>query len=306
MPAASAAEGVFASAITPRRPGVEEIDLSALWEIIDFLCSRRVDGIVLMGAAGEFIHFNLEERVRMMGLAVRRSRVPVFINVSHSTLDCALQLGEAAVRAGAAGVLLNPPPFYRYDQDDLIAFYTVFHEHLGNRAPVYLCNIPAFASAIAPETAARLLGEGYAGSEDASGDWNWFESVHRRAAGKPIFIGEDCMFARARRAGAAGVISSAACVVPELLLALDRAVMSGRANATAALSARLEEFVSHMGAFPMPVAVREAAAVRGLKTGQPATPLDAGKTRRLAEFRDWFKSWLPEVQREVQQGAAHA
>ncbi|HET8546413.1 MAG TPA: dihydrodipicolinate synthase family protein, partial [Bryobacteraceae bacterium] len=128
MPAARGAEGVFASAITPRRRGVEEIDLGALWELLDFLCSKKVDGIVLMGPAGEAIHFTLEERLRMMDLAVRRSRVPVMIDVSHSTLDCALQLGESAIRAGAAGLLLSPPWFYRYDQSDIIAFYSVFRE----------------------------------------------------------------------------------------------------------------------------------------------------------------------------------
>jgi dihydrodipicolinate synthase/N-acetylneuraminate lyase len=306
VPAARAAEGVIASAITPRRRGLEEIDLSALWEIIDFLCARKVDGIALMGAAGEFIHFNLEERQRMMGLAVRRSRAPVFINVSHSTLDCALQLGEAAARAGAAGLLLNPPPFYRYDQSDLIAFYSVFHEHLGNHVPVYLCNIPAFASAIDTDTAAQLLSAGYAGVEDASGDWAWFESVKARSATKPIFTGDDRLFARARAAGAAGAISSAACAVPELLLAIDRAVTTNRPADATALSERLEEFVARTETFPVPLALREAAAVRGLKTGQPAAPLDAEKTRRLAEFRDWFKSWLPQVEKEAQPGAAYA
>jgi dihydrodipicolinate synthase/N-acetylneuraminate lyase len=294
--AARVAEGVYASALTPRRRGLEEVDLSALWELLDFLCSKKADGIVLMGRAGEAIHFTVDERVRMMGLAVRRSRVPVLIDVSHSALDCVLQLGESAIRAGAAGLLLGPPWFYRYDQSDLIAFYNVFYEQLGKHLPLYISN----TSALDADTAVQLLAAGYTGVEDASGDWSWFEAVRSRASEKQILIGDDALYVKARSAGATAVISAAACAVPELILALDRAIDNP------ALASRLGEFVARARPFPVPMAVREAVAVRGLKTGQPAAPLDAAKTRSLGEFREWFKGWLPQVQKEVQQAAAHA
>jgi dihydrodipicolinate synthase/N-acetylneuraminate lyase len=177
VPVAPGAEGVLASAITPRRAGAEEIDLGALWDLIDFLSARKVAGIVLMGAAGEPVHFTMQERLRMAGLAVRRSRVPVFVNVSHSALDCALQLGEATARAGAVGLLLGPPWFYRYDQADLVAFYSVFLEQLCKHGPLYISNVADGVSILSPEAASELLDAGYSGIADASGDWEWFTAM---------------------------------------------------------------------------------------------------------------------------------
>jgi dihydrodipicolinate synthase/N-acetylneuraminate lyase len=294
--AARVAEGVYACALTPRRRGLEEIDLSALWELLDFLCSKKVGGIVLMGRAGEAIHFTVDERVRMMGLAVRRSRVPVLIDVSHSALDCALQLGESAIRSGAAGLLLGPPWSCGYDQSDLVAFYSVFHEQLAKHVPLYISNL----SELEPDAAVQLLAAGYTGVADASGDWSWFEAVRSRAAGKQVLIADDALYVQARISGAPAAVSAAACAVPELMLALDRAIDN------TALAGRLDEFVTRARPFPVPTAIREAVAVRGLKTGQPAAPLEASKMRALGEFREWFKGWLPQVQKEVQQAAAHA
>ena len=80
-------EGVFAAAIAPRRSTGHEIDLALLFEVIDFLCAKKVGGIALFGATGEYIHFGLAERVRVTQLTVKRSRVPLIVNVSHSNLD---------------------------------------------------------------------------------------------------------------------------------------------------------------------------------------------------------------------------
>ena len=112
-------QGVYAAAVTPRRLGMQDINLGVMWDLIDFLCERRIQGLSLLGSTGEFIHYSNSERMRMMGLAPKRSRVPVLINVSHSNLDGSLELAQAAAASGAAGVLLMPPVFFRYTDDDV-------------------------------------------------------------------------------------------------------------------------------------------------------------------------------------------
>src|SRR4051812_12262863 len=119
-------DGIYAAAVTPRRLGCQDINLGTMWELIDFLTERKVSGIVLMGATGEFVHYSNSERMRMMGLAPKRSRVPVMINVSHSTLDGAVELAQASAASGAAGVLLMAPYFYRYNDDAIRSFILRF------------------------------------------------------------------------------------------------------------------------------------------------------------------------------------
>src|SRR3954453_20561656 len=129
-------DGVYAAAVTPRRLGLQDINLGVMWDILDFLGDHKVDGIVLLGATGEFVHFSNSERMRMMGLAPRRSRIPVIFNVSHSTLDGAIELGQAATASGAAGFLLMPPYFFRYSDDNIRAFYERFVSEIGASVPL--------------------------------------------------------------------------------------------------------------------------------------------------------------------------
>src|SRR3954447_27088639 len=163
-------DGVYAAAVTPRRLGQQDINLGVMWDLIDFLTERKVDGIVLMGSTGEFVHFSNSERMRMMGLAPKRSRVPVLINVSHSTLDGAVELAQAAAASGAVGLLLMPPYFFRYSEDDLRAFYERFVSEAGVPIPVLLYHLPQFGNGIPCNLAVSLIREGVVqGIKDSSG-----------------------------------------------------------------------------------------------------------------------------------------
>jgi hypothetical protein len=51
----------------------------------------------------------------------------------------------------------------------------------------------------------------------------------------------------------------------------------------------------------MTVAIKEAARQRKLKVGALAVPLGESGERKLAEFGEWFRGWLPEVLRECGQ-----
>jgi 4-hydroxy-tetrahydrodipicolinate synthase len=286
--------GVIAAAVTPHGKRGTEPDIGATLDLIDFLCAAGVQGIALLGSTGEFVNLNFDDRVRLVYLAVKRSRVPVLAGVSHSTLDGALALGREASAAGAAGLLLMPPFFFRYRQPEIREFYLRFAE-MSHGAPTYLYNIPAFTSGISGETAAQLLSTGrFAGIKDSSGDWDNFEALGRakREHRFTLLVGHDAIFARARRAGADGVVSGVACAAPELLLALDRAIAHHDEAEAERLDARLHEFLERIERFPTPVAIKAALAARGIKTGPPPVPL-AGETQAaLDEFREWFRAWL--------------
>jgi dihydrodipicolinate synthase/N-acetylneuraminate lyase len=287
--------GVFAAIITPRREGEMVVDLGAMLEVIDFVTARGVNGIALFGSTGEFLHFTPEERGRLIGLAARRSRVPLLANVSHSTLDGAIAMAEEAAGSGAAAVLVMPPYYFRYDPGSLRAFFLELGAEVARWTPVYLYNIPAFTNPIPIELAEELLRSGYfAGIKDSSGEWSYLERLIRLRAEAPVTVlcGDDRLFARARQAGAQGVVSGVAAAVPELLVALERALLVNDGALAERFQARLEEFISWIDRFPAPVGIREAAAVRGVKTGESAAPLGEEGRAALEQFRNWFRAWL--------------
>jgi dihydrodipicolinate synthase/N-acetylneuraminate lyase len=182
MSGISGISGLIAAAVTPRNRH-QEIDFGAAFELLDFLSRAGVHGIALFTATGEYPSLAADDRARLLYLAVKRSRAPLFAGIGAATLDSSLSLAHQACDAGAAAVLLPPPHFFRYDQEDIREFYLEFAAHAGSGLPAYIVDTPELTTAIEPETLRELLATG-------------------------------------RFAGVADTISEAACAVPELVVAL--------------------------------------------------------------------------------------
>ena len=147
---------ILAPALTPReRKG--GLDFGAAFEQVDFLSRAQVHGIALFTPLGEYPAFSLEDRGRLLYLAAKRSRVPVYSAIGAFTLDDSLTLAREARRADAAGVLLPPPYFFRYQQPELCEFYSQFARQLGGGVPVYLADTPDFTTPLEPETVRAVL-----------------------------------------------------------------------------------------------------------------------------------------------------
>jgi 4-hydroxy-tetrahydrodipicolinate synthase len=270
-------QGVYASAITPRgRQG--EVDYGAAFELIDHLYRGGADGIVLFGAEGEYPAFTAEERCRLTYLAVKRSRVPILACVGAATLDVSVLLAREAHDAGAEAVLVPPPHFFAYDQDDLCSFYCQLASEVPADTGLLLYNLPRGASDIAEDTARELLAAGrYAGI------------VHPHGVG---MLPPDKVLGSDACPCSAAIVSAAACAVPELVAAVHRG-----GPGAARLRPYLDELLGWAARFPAPTLWKVATGLRGLKTGSLAAPLSARKQGDLDAFRAWFCAWLPEVRK---------
>lgn len=298
------AQGVYAALATPRRANSIEADTAALLDYLDAIASAGVEGLVLFGSTGEFVHFESEERIRATGLAIKRSRVPVLVNVSHSTLAGAVAIAGSARDAGAAGLLLTPPYFYRYPADQIFEFYLQFVKLVGRETPIYLYNLPMFLNPISPDLVKRLLETGaFAGIKDSGGDWSYFELLKALRSSSPfqLLVGNEAIYLRGRSAGADGTVSGIAGAVPELMVALDRAIIGGETQRAERLNERLLEFLDQVNRFPVTVAIRQAAAMRGWSLSQTAVPFDEDTAADVIAFHGWFREWSALVLPECRQ-----
>lgn len=296
-------EGILTAAVTPSRGDSYSMDLGAALEVVDYLNDQKVRGIALFGATGEFTHFTVDERIRFAQMAIKRSRVPVIVNVTHSAFEAAERMAEDAAENGAAAVMAQPPHYFRYGAGEIREFYIDLVDEVEGKAPVYLYNLPAFNNPIPPGVARELLVSGrFAGIKDSSGSEEYLAALldARTQADFNLIIGHDIIFTRGRRRGADGVISGCACAIPEVMLALDQAILAGNTAKADRLDARLQEFIVWIGHFPGPYGVRDALTVRGLAMGRRAIPFSPETERKSAEFLEWFRGWLPVVQKEAQ------
>lgn len=298
--------GVYAALATPRRAHSVEADAAAFLDYLDTIVRAGVDGLVLFGSTGEFVHFDVSERIRVLSLAIRRSRVPVLVNVSHSTLSGALELAEHASGLGAAGVLLMPPYFYRYTDSQLFEFYRQFAAIVGASANIYLYNLPSSTTPISAELATRLLETGdFAGIKDSSGDWQLFEVLQELRSQAPftLMCGRESLYLRARYAGADGIVSGIAAAVPELIVAIDRAIKTDDHSRAERLNERLQEFVNWIERFPPTNGIKQAAVARGWKLNHFPFRFDDDTQAELAGFHHWLREWLPLVLQECAEPA---
>jgi len=296
-------EGVIVDTITPRRAEEHSIDLSATLELIDYLGESGAQGIALLGSLGEFVHFALDDRRHMVKFAAKRSRLPLLVNVTHSTLDGTVELAREAAGAGVAAVLLMPPYYFRYRQETIRTFFLTCAAAIGEAVPMFLCNVPEFTTELEPSTASGLLATGlFEGMVESSPN---IEAMRRLAAESQgstctLLAGRDGLYGQARELGARGVISAAACAVPELMVALDGALKLDQQQRVARLQAILAEFLDWLTTLPPSAVIKEAVRQRKLKAGVFGTPLGPEEERKLGEFRGWFRAWLPGVRRECE------
>jgi dihydrodipicolinate synthase/N-acetylneuraminate lyase len=292
-------EGVNVAALTPRgKQG--DVNLGVAFELVDLLCRSGATSIALFTATGEYAAFSPEDRSRLVHLAAKRSRVPVLVGVGSATLETSLDLAREARQAGAAALLVPPPFYYRYQQDDVHAFYHQFAQQLGGGIPIWLSNYPDFTNPIEPTTAVCLLETGwFAGIEDASGNWDVFAGLRTAATrcSTPILVGHDALIMDAAMAGVAGWMSPTASAVPELVVALHRALATQDRSRIDSLNHYFQQFVAWTAGLPEPAIVKLAAALRGLKTGPLAVPLPLAREKEVDRFREWFEGWMPEIKK---------
>jgi dihydrodipicolinate synthase/N-acetylneuraminate lyase len=289
-------EGIIVASATPRLPGAAKPNVAELHRLVDFYWSRGAVGVLTFGTTGEFPHFHWADKVEASRDIRRESKIPVLLNVSDSCFDTSVAMALAAAQSKLDAVVLLPPIFFKYSQQDLLEFYLKFADAVDGRIPIYLYNIPAFTGPLEAETAIQLVETGrFAGMKDSSSDADYAEKMLRSGCAR-FYLGGDGLIARFRPRGASGGVSGIATGVPELLVSLDKYALAGDEAKVAPLQQALEEYIARLWGLPIPVLLKETARWRGFDMGEHSVPLSETRLKRLAEDRAWFDEWWSKLQ----------
>jgi 4-hydroxy-tetrahydrodipicolinate synthase len=137
-----AARGVFPISATPFASD-GTLDLAGLDRLVDFYLARRVHGLTLLGIMGEAPKLTPAESRAVVRRALARvaGRVPVVVGVSNANLLVLAALANDSMAAGAAGVMVAPPPGIVGD-DALVAYMTSVVGALDARTPIVYQDYP--------------------------------------------------------------------------------------------------------------------------------------------------------------------
>ena len=286
--------GVFAALITPiddlGRPDIDAFDC-----LIDFVIGCGVNGVVIGGATAEYQHLDVGTRAALARQAVKRiaGRGLVITCVGTSSIYSTLSLTKCAVYAGNDALLLPMPYFYRYNQDDLVAYAKTVCASVPT--PFLLYNLPSFTSEIRVPTAVRLLKTitNLIGIKDSSGRRNNLEQFGRwrKEYGYEALVGDDILPLDALRSGWNEVVSGIACFVPELIIAEYRSCRAGNTAQAYSYQAMLDRLIHEVIRLPIPWGIRVGIGERGIPSGPMHLPLSKKRQRQIEHLRTWLRNW---------------
>jgi 4-hydroxy-tetrahydrodipicolinate synthase len=141
--------GVFTIAVTPFQPD-GSIDWDSVDSMVDFYIEKGATGLTILGMMGEAGKLTAEESVAVVQRVVARSSVPIVVGVTAPGFAAMKTLSDAAMDAGAAGVMVAPPSSLRTD-DQIIGYYRNVSVVLGT-TPFVLQDFPLVTNVIMSPT----------------------------------------------------------------------------------------------------------------------------------------------------------
>jgi 4-hydroxy-tetrahydrodipicolinate synthase len=140
------AKGVYAIAVTPFTPD-GTVDSASVDSMTDFYLSCGVTGLTILGIMGEAPKLDPAEALAIARQVVGRAKVPVVVGVSAPGFAAMRSLARGVMAAGAAGVMIAPPPSLRTD-DQIVAYFAQAVAAIGADIPWVLQDYPLTLSVV--------------------------------------------------------------------------------------------------------------------------------------------------------------
>lgn len=236
-------KGSIPPLITPFRG--DAVDNDAYARLVEFQIAEGSHGILVNGTTSEPASLTVEERNRIVDIAVRTAagRVPVVAATGSQSLAETEALTDHAVRAGADALLIVTPYYSKPPQRGLIDYYLRIAERHDTPWMVY--HIPGrTAVSVTLDTFKQLKDRSptFVGMKHAANDLGFVtECLAEFGSDFRIFVGLEELSFPMMAIGACGLMNAVGNLRPDMLARLCEAVWASDIPAARALHDRLLE-----------------------------------------------------------------
>jgi 4-hydroxy-tetrahydrodipicolinate synthase len=270
-----------------------QVDEASIATLVEFEARCGVHGLNVLGIMGEAHKLSEGERCRVAEVFVKcaAGRLPVVVGTSHGGVAVVVELSQAAEAAGAAAVMVAPPPGLRGD-GAILAHYRAIAGAIG--IPIVVQDEPVTTGVLmSPELLVRIATEvpacRYVKLEEPPTPTK-ITTMRRLpgGAGVGIFGGMNAMyFYEELCRGAVGIMTGAA--IPDVLVRIYAAFVRGDRAGAAAVFDRYASYIRYEGQQGIGLALRkELLRLRGaIATSvvrQPGPLLDDVTRRELGDI----------------------
>jgi 4-hydroxy-tetrahydrodipicolinate synthase len=222
-------KGSIPPVVTPFKEG--EVDYDAYARLVAFQIERGTHGILVNGTSSEPSTLTVEERNRLVDVAIQvaAGRVPVVAATGSQSYAETKALTEHAAKAGADALLIITPYYVRPPQRGLVAYFT----ELGKISdlPWMVYHIPGrTAVGVTIDTLKELRAKSptFVGMKHAVNDLGFVsECVAAFGPEFKIFVGLEELSLPMMIVGACGLMNAVGNLRPEVLVEMCEAVYRG-------------------------------------------------------------------------------
>ena len=280
--------GIIAALVTPYN-GYGGIDTDGVGQLVERAIDGGVEGILVNSPLGEGPHLSRGERIFVFEAASEAAagRVPLYAGTGAVGAEETLALTWDAAKAGIAAAFIAAPFYYHLPQEALVAHYREIARR--GRLPLVVHNVPtALGNSLTPTSLAELATvDGISAIAQGEPDLGQLaETVRLIGERLPILAARDSAAYPALCAGAVGLISATAGVLPRPIVDLHAAFLAGDHSAARALWLELQGFNRFLDEPEEAVAACKAAlTILGYAGGEPRRPLPGLAAARQADLR---------------------
>ena len=219
-------KGSMPPLITPLRGG--EVDYDAYAQLVAFQIRNGTHGILVNGTTAEPSTLTMEERNRLVEIAVQvaAGRVPVVAATGSQSLAETRRLTEHAARSGADALLIVTPYYIKPPQRGLVAYYLELAAI--SQLPWMVYHIPGRAAVnVTLDTLEELKSRSptLVGMKHAVNDLGFVsECLARLGADFKVFVGLEELSFPMMAVGACGLMNAVGNLQPRILAELCEAV----------------------------------------------------------------------------------
>ena len=248
---------------------IDEAGAAALYE---FLIQGGVDGVLVLGSIGEFFGIPLEEKKKLISLAVRqvKGRIRVIAGTADMIFDNVVSLSNWSLKEGADAVIIVSPYYFRLMPEQIEAYYDRLADEI--EGPMYLYNFPDRTGYTVPADVMLRLAlkhKNIIGCKDTIGGMDHTRELIRTI--KPerpdfeIYSGFDENFAHNVLSGGDGCIAGISNFAPALCHAWAESVNTGNWKDASVISQKIGRLMDiYAIGSPFIPFIKKAAALAGV------------------------------------------
>lgn len=282
------AEGIIPAVVSPVDAG-GNIREAPFRQLLNYLIDNGVHGLFINGSQGEFYALTIEEKQRVLEIAVDEvnGRVPVYAGVGAITTREAVKLAKMAEEIGAQALSAITPYYIKPDEDELYEYYKDIAESVS--IPVLLYANPSRTNvSLSVRLVSRLAEiDNIVGIKDSSGDLTLTGEYIRLLSHKgfQVLAGRDTLILGTLVYGGTGAIAATANVVPRLVVSIYESFKKG--DLKTALEAQYKlaplRIAFDLGTFP--VVIKEAVKLIGFDLGSAIRPIKEISLEKREELK---------------------